>query len=150
MLDLSTNRIHLFIAVSVLEWQRLVLSLWSKSFSRSSEKIFRACWSWCSASGETHIYLRPTARVYELNLNWHIENLFLSLHLIQFQTSNFQFLPLGCISKNQKNRCSCCFCYSVVLPPRIRQTSGDFSCTAYLSSMLFLTIFGETIFQLIK
>ena len=41
-LDLNTNGTHLFIAVSVLEWQRLVLSSWSKSFSRSPEKIFRA------------------------------------------------------------------------------------------------------------
>ena len=27
---------------------------------------------------------------------------------------------------------------------------GDFSCIAYLSSMLFLTIFGEVMYQLIK
>ena len=39
-LDLNTNGIHLFIAVSVLEWQRLVLSSLSKSFSRNPEKIF--------------------------------------------------------------------------------------------------------------
>ena len=26
-----------------------------------------------------------------------------------------QFLQLGCISKNEKNRCSCCCCYSVPL-----------------------------------
>ena len=57
--------IHLFIAVSVLEWQRLVLSSWSKGFSRSPEKIFRAVDVQLSSS-ETHFHLRPTARVFVL------------------------------------------------------------------------------------
>ena len=37
---------------------------------------FSCCW--CSASRETHFHLWPTTRVYELNLNWHIQNLFLT------------------------------------------------------------------------
>ena len=32
----------------------------------------------------------------------------------------------------------------------LKAEPGDFSCIAYLSSMLFLTIFGEVMFQLIK
>ena len=50
------------IALSVLKWQRLVLSSWSKSFSRSPEKIIRAVDVQLSSS-ETHFHLRPTARV---------------------------------------------------------------------------------------
>ena len=87
--------------------------------------------------------------------------MFFYLHLIQLQTSNFQFLQTGCVGKIEKNRCSrgrCCCCYSVS-PPRFRQISRSyffkqkleiFSCIAYRSSMLFLTIFGEVMFHLIK
>ena len=76
---------------------------------------------------------------------------------LQLQTSNFQFLQLGYVSKNEKNRCSrCCCCYSVP-PLRIRQISRshflkhnlDIS-LAYPSGMLFLTIFGEVMCQFIK
>ena len=45
--------------------------------------------------------------------------------MIQLQTSNFQFLQLGCIIKIDKNRCSCCCCYSFP-PPRIRQISRSY------------------------
>ena len=53
------------IALSVLEWQRLVLSSWSTSFSRSPEKIFGAVDVQLSSS-ETHFHLWPTARVFVL------------------------------------------------------------------------------------
>ena len=67
-------------------------------------------------------------------------------------------LKLSILSKNEKNRCSrCCWCYSVPPSDKFQETvscieaePGDFSCIAYFSSMLFLTIFGEVMFQLIK
>ena len=49
---------------------------WSKSFSRRAcRENFPCCW-W-SASSKTNFHLRPTARVYELNLNWHTLKIFL-------------------------------------------------------------------------
>ena len=78
----------------------------------------------------------------------HIE-MFFSLRLMLFQTSNFQFLQLGCVGENEKNRCSLCCCYSVP-PPRIRQISRSYFLThkldislAYPSGLLLLTISGE-------
>ena len=41
---------------------------------------------------------------------------FFDLHLIELQTSNFQFLQSGCISKIETNRFSRCCCYSVQSP----------------------------------
>ena len=67
--------------MSVLEWQRLVLSSWSKGFPRSPEKIFRAV---------------SLARVYVLKLNWNIENLFSTCTCIWFS-----FRPQTFNSHNQ-------------------------------------------------
>ena len=117
-LDLNTNGIHLFIAVSIWEWWRLMPSSWSKKFFSLPRENFPCCW--CSASSETHFYLRTTARVYELKLaRW---KFVFYLHLIQLQTSIFQFLQLGCNGKNEKNRFSRCCCYYVP-PPRIGEIS---------------------------
>ena len=76
--------------------------------------------------------------------------MFFYLHLMQLQTSNFQFLQLVYVSKNEKNRCSRCCRYYSVPPPSIRQISrGHFLkhnldiSLAYPSGMLFLTISGE-------
>ena len=55
-----------------------------KFFSHPWEN-FPCCW--CSASSETHLYLRPTSRVYKLNLNWHIENLFFPSTWFSFMLS---------------------------------------------------------------
>ena len=155
-LDQNTNGIHLFIEVSVLEWQRLVLSSLSKSFSHNPVKIF------CAVDVQLLVKL-SFARVYELNWNWQID--FFYLYLTQLQISNFQFLQsLRCISKNENNHCSrrCCCC--CVLPPHIKHictqdTRSYFlkenleiflAFLNYLSNMLFLTIFDEVMFQLIK
>ena len=89
--------------------------------------------------------------------NWNILKMFLSLPLTQPQTSNFQFLHLlGYVSKNEKNYCYRCCCYSVP-PPRIRQISrsyflrhNQYISLAYPKSMFFLTIFGEVMFLFIK
>ena len=70
--------------------------------------------------------------------------------------ANFQFLQLGYVSKNEKNRFSSCCCYSV-RPPHIRQISRshflkhnqDIS-LAYPSGMLLLTIFSEVRLRFIK
>ena len=49
------------------------------------------------------------------------------LHSSQLQTSNFQFLQLGYINKNEKNPCSRCCCYSIPPPRGIRQFQQDIS-----------------------
>ena len=92
-----------------------------KKFFSQPRENFPCCW--CSASSEIHFHLLPTARVYKLNLIklTHWKSIFYQ-HLIHLQTSNFQFLQLGCIRKDETNRCSGCCCYSVP-PPRIRQIS---------------------------
>ena len=41
--------------------------------------------------------------------------MFINLRLMRLQTSNFQFLLLGCVRKMRTNRCSCC-CHSLPLP----------------------------------
>ena len=84
-----------------------------KRFFSKLRKNFPCCW--CSASSETHIHLRPTARVYELNLNWHIKIFFFYLHVIQLQTSNFQFLPLGCTVLVKMRRIAVLVVVSVIL-----------------------------------
>ena len=45
--------------------------------------------SWCSPSSEAHFHLRPTARVSELNSNWHIENLFFTCTWLSFRPRVF-------------------------------------------------------------
>ena len=75
--------------------------------------------------------------------------MFVYLHLMQFQTSNFKFLQFGYASKNKKNRCSRCS-----FPPRsVRRISRSYFLRhnldislGYPSGMLFLTIFGEFVF----
>ena len=79
------------------------------------------------------------------------------LHLIQLQTSNFQCLQSGCISKIEKNGCSrcCCCCYSVA-PPRIRQISRSYFFKQNMEIFLALFIsqlccfWPFSVFQLIK
>ena len=53
-----------------------MLSSWSKSFYRSACRESFPCCCW-SASSKTNFHLRPTARVYELNWNWHTLKIFL-------------------------------------------------------------------------
>ena len=115
-----------------------MLSSWSK-FSYPGELF--PC-SWCSSVS--------FARVYELKLtNW---KFVFYQHLIQLQTSSFQFslkmrriavlvviLFRRHVSDKFQETISC-----------IEAEPGDFSCIAYFSTMLFLTIFGEVIFQLVK
>ena len=60
-----------------------MLSSWSKSFSCKPEKTFRAV--------DVHLMANLTsfARVYELNLNWHIENLFFTCTWFSFRPQTF-------------------------------------------------------------
>ena len=131
-LDLNTNRIHLFVEVSVLEWQRLVLSSWSKSFSRNPGKIF----------GAVDVQL---------------------LVKLFFTCTWFNFRPQTFNSSNQDVLVKLRRIVVVVVVILFRRhtsdkfqeaisstRTGEFSCIAYLSSMLFLIIFGEVIFQLIE
>ena len=59
------------------------------------------------------------------------------LHLTQLRTTNFQFLQSGCVSKNEKNLCFSCCCYSVP-PPRIRQISRSYFLKQNLEIFQFL------------
>ena len=137
---------------------RSVLSSWSKSFSRNPEKSFRAVDEWVSVLLLVKlIFIRKS---YELNLNWHIENLFFTCTWLSFRPQTFNSYNQNVLVTLRRIAVlvvvvvvTLLFCSAATHQTNIKKLfleaePGDFS--LFLWSMLFLIIFGEVLFQLIK
>ena len=127
----------------------------TKSFSRSAcRENFPCCW-W-SASSKTTFHLRPTARVYELNLNWHTLKFFF-LPALNWASD----LKLSILSVKMRR---IAVLVQVVVVILFRRHASDrfqgaiswtitwiflLNCLS-LKYMFFLTIFDEVMFQFIK